>query len=173
MNQIYLIGYRCTGKTSVGKLLAKKLGWDFVDADDVLVKDAEMTVAEIVERFGWDDFRNRESRILKTISRSDKRVIATGGGVILRDENVETMRDSGTVIWLKASVETIADRMQNDVNTGDLRPGLTDKGPVLEIAETLAKRTPLYKKTMDFAIETDGLTVQTICDCILEKLADR
>jgi shikimate kinase len=171
MKHIYLIGYRCTGKTSVGRLLSKKLGWDFVDADEVLVKDAEMKVAEIVQRFGWDDFRNRETRILKSISRMDRKVVATGGGVILRDENIETMRTSGTVVWLKASVETIARRMAGDEKTGDLRPGLTDKGPVKEIEETLDFRLPMYGKSMDFSIETDGIPVNEICDLILEKLS--
>jgi shikimate kinase len=173
MKNIYLTGYRCTGKTSTGQLLSKKLGWDFVDADDMLVKDAEMTVAEIVERFGWDDFRNRESRILKSISRTTRKVVATGGGVILRDENIETMRDTGTVVWLKASVETIAARMVSDVKTDDQRPGLTDKGPVREIEETLEIRLPMYMKAMDFAVNTDGKTLQSICDEILEKMSER
>ena len=171
MKHIYLIGYRCTGKTSVGKSLAGKLAMDFVDADDFLVKDAGMTVAEIVEQFGWDDFRNRETRILQTISHMDKNVVATGGGVILRDSNVEILRATGTVIWLKASVETIARRMVKDVHTEDLRPGLTDKGPFQEIEDTLKMRIPLYKKAMDFSVETDNLAVSDICDRIIEKLS--
>ncbi len=171
MKNIYLIGYRCTGKTSVGKTLAKKLNRDFLDADEVLVSDMEMTVAEIVQRFGWDEFRNSETRILKKMSRMDGKIVATGGGVILRDENIETMRDSGSVIWLKAEVSTIAERMVADVKTGDQRPGLAEKGPVDEIGETLAVRTPMYSKAMDFSIETDRMNVQEICDRILEKLS--
>lgn len=171
MRNIYLIGYRCTGKTTVGQNLASRLGKDFIDADEMLVKEAGMTVADIVQRFGWDDFRNRESRILKTLATMNGKVVATGGGVILRDENIETMRKAGTVVWLKASVQTIAVRMENDVNTGDQRPGLTDKGPIREIGETLELRNPLYGKAKDFSIETDGITVHDICDRILDKLS--
>ena len=172
MRNIYLVGYRCTGKTTVGKTLAQRLGKDFIDADDMLVRDAGMTVAEIVQRFGWDDFRNRESRILKTIANMKGKIVATGGGVILRDENIETIRKAGTVVWLRASVKTIAARMANDVNSKDQRPGLTDKGPMSEIEETLELRTPMYRKAMDFSIETDGIPVHDICDRILDKLSE-
>jgi shikimate kinase len=170
MNHIFLTGYRCTGKTSVGKLLSQKLGWNFVDADELLVTEAQMTVAQIVAQFGWDDFRNRESRTLLKICDIEKTVVATGGGVILRKENVNAMKDSGTVIWLKASAETIAERMTGDGKTGEQRPGLTDKGALKEIEETLNQRLPLYENAMDFSVDTDGFMVEDICECILGEL---
>ena len=170
MTTIYLTGYRCTGKTTVGRLLAKKMNWSFIDADEVLVEDAGMNVAEIVEKSGWDDFRNRESAILKRISQGKNQVVATGGGVILREENRQVMKETGTVVWLKASIDTISERMAGDEKTDGQRPGLTDKGALAEIEETLTQRLPLYKEARDFTVETDGKTVEGIRDEILSQI---
>lgn len=170
MTNIYLTGYRCTGKTTIGRMLAKKMGWAFVDADEQLVSDAGMTVADIVAQFGWDDFRNRESAVLKKISASNSQVVATGGGVILRESNRSLMKETGTVIWLTASVKTIAERMVNDEMTQGQRPGLTDKGALQEIEETLIQRTPIYREAMDFSVETDGKSLDDICDVILTEI---
>ena len=170
MTTIYLTGYRCTGKTTVGRLLARKMQWSFIDADEMLVEDAKMSVAEIVEQYGWDDFRNRESVILKRISQGKDQVVATGGGVVLREKNRQIMKESGTVVWLKASVATIFERMSNDDKTDGQRPGLTDKGALAEIEETLAQRLPLYKEARDFTVETDGKTVTDIRDEILSQI---
>ncbi|MBU1172484.1 MAG: shikimate kinase [Proteobacteria bacterium] len=170
MTNIYLTGYRCTGKTSIGKMLAGKMAFDFVDADEWLVNDAGMSVARIVEQFGWDDFRNRESAILKKISAGKNQVVATGGGVILRDNNRSIMKETGTVVWLKASVSTIAARMDGDEKTQGQRPGLTDKGAILEIEETLIKRIPMYKQAMDFSVDTDGKDLDDICHVILNEM---
>ncbi len=167
---IFLIGYRCTGKTTIAKMLAERTGKAFVDADVMLVENAGMTVAEIVEKSGWDDFRDRESAVLEELCKVDNHVIATGGGVIIREENVEMMKKAGTVVWLTASVETIANRMAADYSTGDQRPGLTDKGIFDEIEETLDFRTPLYKNAMTFSVGTDEISIDGICDSILKTL---
>lgn len=167
---IFLTGYRCTGKTTIGKQLAGLFGFDFIDADEMLVEDAGMTVAEIVERFGWDDFRDRESEVLKKLCSMNNVVVATGGGVILRDHNVDCMKKAGTVVWLKASVETIAERMVRDDKTGEQRPGLTDKGAVREIEETLTLRLPMYQGAMNFSVDTDDKSVDEICSKIKNTL---
>ncbi|GAB6094522.1 shikimate kinase [Desulfatiferula olefinivorans] len=163
MSNLYLTGYRCTGKTSVGRNLADMLGWSFVDADRLLVDEAGMSVAEIVARFGWEDFRDRESAVLKRLSEKNRQVVATGGGVILRDVNRDIMKKTGRVVWLKASVLTIARRMENDSVTGDQRPGLTDQGAIREIETVLNERTPLYTAAMDMAVDTDGRSIDDIC----------
>lgn len=163
MKNLYLIGYRCTGKTSVGRNLADRLGWTFVDADQRLVDEAGMTVAEIVSRFGWEDFRDRESAVLKNLATGTRQVVATGGGVILRAANRDIMKQTGRVVWLRASVLTIARRMENDSVTGDQRPGLTDQGAIREIETVLNERTPLYTAAMDMAVDTDGRSLDDIC----------
>ncbi|HUV50190.1 MAG TPA: shikimate kinase [Anaerolineae bacterium] len=172
MMNIYLTGYRCTGKTSVGKSLAQALEWSFIDADLELVARYGMTIAEIVSKEGWGSFREKEKAVLRRLSLLDKHVVATGGGVILDIENVEQMKKSGTIIWLKATPETIKERILQDQNTEDLRPSLTSKGLVEEIEETLLARKPLYESAMDFSIDTDNRGIDDICSTIMGKLGE-
>ncbi|MBC8246742.1 MAG: shikimate kinase, partial [Deltaproteobacteria bacterium] len=103
---IYLIGYRCTGKTTVGKLLAGHLEWDFIDTDDKIVEVAESSIKEIVDTRGWEAFRKMERDVIIKVSSNRSHVIATGGGVILDEENIRIMKQTGSVIWLKASAVT-------------------------------------------------------------------
>lgn len=167
---IFLIGYRCTGKTSIGKSLARMLEWSFVDADLELVDKHGMTISEIVSKEGWSSFREKEKAIIKRLSALDKHVVATGGGVILDIENVEQLKKSGTIIWLKATPETIKERILQDQNTEELRPSLTSKGLVEEIKETLLDRKPLYESAMDFSVDTDNRSIDDICGRIIEGL---
>lgn len=167
---IYLTGFRCTGKTCVGKSLAQALGWSFIDADLELVDRYGMTIAEIVSKEGWSSFREKEKAVLKEIGALDKHIIATGGGVILDIENVKLMKNSGTIIWLKATPETIKERILQDQNTEELRPSLTSKGLVEEIEETLSDRKPLYESAMDFSVDTDNRSIDDICGRIIRKL---
>ncbi len=167
---IFLIGYRCTGKTCVGKSLAQALGWSFIDADLELVDKHGMTISEIVSKEGWSSFREKEKAIVKRLSILDKHVVATGGGVILDIENVEQMKKSGTIIWLKATPETIKERILQDRNTEELRPSLTSKGLVEEIEETLLDRKPLYESAMAFSVDTDDRSIEDICGRIIREL---
>jgi len=167
---IYLIGYRCSGKSDVGKLLADMTGWQFLDADLIMVQDQGMSVSDIVSNHGWETFRELEKKCLKSISLREKCVVATGGGVVLDENNVKLLKKTGKVIWLKASYETIRMRMLNDVKTMELRPPLSTKGIDEEIRETLESRKPLYKKAMDFSIDTDGCTQKAIGNNIIDRL---
>ncbi len=170
MNNIYLTGYRCTGKTSVGKSLARILSWRFIDADLELVDRHGMTISEIVLKEGWSSFREKEKAIVKRLSTLDRHVVATGGGVVLDIENVEQMKKSGTIIWLKAIPETIKERILQDKNTEELRPSLTSKGLIEEIEETLLDRKPLYENAMNFSVNTDDRSIDDICGKIIRKL---
>ena len=167
---IFLIGYRCTGKTSVGKSLAETLGWSFVDADSRLVEEYGMTIKEMVAAQGWDAFREKERTILKGICALDRQVIATGGGVILNNNNVTDMKNSGIVVWLRATPETIKKRIVQDEKTEDQRPSLTAKGLIEEIEETLLNRNPLYENAMNFFVDTDSLSIDEICDIVVKKM---
>ena len=168
---IYLIGYRCTGKSSVGKSLAKILGWSFLDADVELVKEYKITISEIVATEGWESFRKKEKHILKRLGSLDKHVIATGGGAILDEENVKNMKKSGVSIWLRATPETVKDRILKDETTEDSRPSLTSKGLMEEIEETLIYRNPFYEKAMDFSVDTDNIDIENICLTVQKKLS--
>ena len=168
---IYLIGYRCTGKTSVSEILAKHLGWSAIDSDVEIVAEQGKSISDIVSEQGWDAFRNMEKAAIKRLSLMKNRVVATGGGVVLKNENIAAMKKSGKIVWLKANPKTIQMRMAGDLGTGDFRPALTDKGIFDEIEETLLSRNPLYEKAMDFFIKTDSLSVDKICKMIMDKTA--
>jgi shikimate kinase len=169
---IYLIGFRCTGKTSVGRALARALDRPFVDADRVLVEEAGATVAEIVERGGWDDFRDREKKVLGRLSSMNGHVIATGGGVVLDAENRAMLRQTGRVVWLRAGVATIRHRMTADHHSEAQRPALTPMGLEAEIRETLAQRDPLYREVADFTVETDRVAIDDIRGIIMTWLGE-
>ncbi|MCD6271247.1 MAG: shikimate kinase [Deltaproteobacteria bacterium] len=167
---IFLIGYRCTGKTSVGKALANKLKLPFVDADLLLVEEYGVTISEMVAKEGWQPFREKESRILARICAMGDRVVATGGGVILDKENIFLIKKSGTTIWLTATPETIKKRIVKDETTADSRPSLTNRGLLEEIEDTLSERNPLYEDAMDFSVDTDEKQIKEICEIIVNGL---
>ncbi len=170
---IFLIGYRCTGKTSASKILAESLNWDYIDADVLLVEEEGRSIADIVADEGWASFRKKEKALMKRICEMDKRVIATGGGVILDPENVENMRKSGPVIWLKASPDIIKARIVQDQTTEEYRPSLTSKGLLEEIEEILNERYDLYKGAMTFSLDTDTLSIEDISDRIMHALKEK
>jgi shikimate kinase len=164
---LYLIGYRCTGKTSVGRLLAKAMAWDFVDMDHELVTEFGMPIEEMVDSRDWKYFREREGKLLQRLSQATKQVISTGGGVVTVPENIAIMRDSGKVVWLHASPDTIAARMEADRTTAGQRPPLHGNDSVVEIEEVLAERLPLYDEAMHLQVETDDLSVEEVTESIL------
>jgi shikimate kinase len=165
---VILIGYRCSGKTSVGKRLAENLGWPFVDTDDRLVEKHGRSVKEIVEDDGWEGFRRLERDVIQEVCARDNMVIATGGGAVLDPENVGAMQKSGRVIWLRVSPQTVQQRMAGDEDTDALRPALTTKGPQDEVAGVLMERTPLYEQAADMSIDTDGKTMDGIVGEIIK-----
>jgi shikimate kinase len=167
---IFLIGYRCTGKSVIGRFLSNKLAWPFIDADLKLIEEYGMTISEIVKKLGWDRFREMERAILKKTSQKNKYIVATGGGAVLDSKNVERMKHNGVLVWLKATPRTIKKRILADKSTADMRPSLTSKGTLKEIEETLLKRNPYYESAMDFYVETDDLGINAICDIILEEM---
>ena len=167
---IFLIGYRCTGKTTVGRCLAKRLERSFFDTDLELVKEQGMKISEIVSKKGWTDFRDIEKRVVQCVCERDNQVVATGGGTVLDEENVKRMKDRGVLVWLRADIKTIEKRIIEDNATQDFRPALTSKGSIEEIQETLLARNPFYERAMDFFVDTDSMDIEAICDTILQKI---
>lgn len=161
---IVLIGYRGTGKSEVGGLLARRLGMEYVGMDGAIVRRAGMSIPEIVEKHGWPYFRDLESAEARELAGRDNLVIDTGGGVIERPENVEVLRQNALVFWLKAEVATIVARIQGDTE----RPALTaGKSFTEEVAEVLERRTPKYQSAAHFAIDTDPLTPEQVAKRII------
>ena len=170
MSNIYLIGYRCTGKSTVGKLLADRRRMAFLDTDGFLTGYVGCSVTEIIERDGWKRFRELERFALEEAAAGDGLVVATGGGIVLAPENRELMAKTGIVVWLKAGVKTLAKRMGADGVTDSQRPSLTGKGSVDEIAEVLKERHSLYEEAADVTIETDTMTPDQVAGAILKRL---
>jgi shikimate kinase len=164
---IYLIGYRCTGKSSVGKLLASNLGMKFTDTDAELVTRCGRSISEFVGTSGWDEFRKVEKNIIRELSAMNNQVVATGGGAALDPDNSENMKKTGIVVWLRAKPSTIRERILKDKGTKDFRPSLTGKGTIEEIEEVLSARSSFYEKAMDFYIDTDDMDVNDVCRIII------
>jgi shikimate kinase len=164
---IVLIGYRGTGKSTVGRLLAARLGRELVSTDAEIIKRAQHSIPEIIAQKGWEHFRDLESEICREFAGRDQLVIDTGGGAILRVQNVEALKKNGTVFWLTASVETIAKR----IGSNNQRPSLTGtKSFVDEIQDVLRERTPKYQAAADHSIATDNRSVNQLVETILTLL---
>ena len=167
LENLFLIGYRCTGKSSVGRLLAATLDRSFIDTDSLVVSQSDMSIREIVDSRGWEAFRRLEHTALQQVCTVDRQVVATGGGIVLDADNVNLMKGSGRIIWLKATADIIKTRMKKDQDSVTFRPALTSTDSISEIEETLAKRAPLYQHAMDFSVETDHRGVDEICEVII------
>lgn len=164
--RLYLVGYRATGKSTVGRSLAERLGWNFVDADAYLEATGGASIASIFAQWGEPEFRRRESAVLAELSHRERVVIATGGGVILAEANRRRLRESGYVVWLTADADTIGRRLQTDPTTAERRPNLTVGGQ-REIEELLAARQPLYREVADLAVSTEARSPDAIASAIL------
>jgi shikimate kinase len=162
MNHIFLIGYRCSGKTSVGRKLAEERELPFYDTDVLIIDRIGKTIREWVEEKGWDSFRQIEKEVITEISSLDPGVIALGGGAVMDSENREQIKKNGITIWLTADVQTIMGRMNADPLNKDLRPPLSKGDWETEIRETLASRNPLYASLSDLKIDTKDKTIDAI-----------
>ena len=161
---LVLIGYRGTGKSVVGTLLARQLQISCIGMDAQIVEDAGMPIPDIVEKQGWAKFRDLETRVATALAGRDNIIIDTGGGFIERPENIEALRSNGLIFWLKASVATIVARIED----GTARPALTEgKTFTEEVAEVLEARLPKYQGAAQYEIDTDRLTPQQVAEAIM------
>jgi shikimate kinase len=163
---LFLIGLRGSGKSTVGRLLADRLNLPFVDADAELEAESGRTIREIVARDGEPAFRDLEEQILAKLIRRGPAVIATGGGVVMRESNRRRIRESGKAVWLTADVKTLSDRLACDPTTADRRPDLTVGGRA-EIAQLHATREPMYRACADIIVDTAGRSPEQIAGDIL------
>ena len=164
---VVLIGYRGTGKSTVGKVVAARLGRPIVSTDKEIIRRAGSSIPDIVSAHGWDYFRDLESVVCKELGGRDNIVIDAGGGAILRQQNVDVFKRNGRLIWLTASVETIAARIGTDTQ----RPSLTGtKSHVEEIREVLSERVPKYQAAADVTVATDNRSIDEVATTILQQL---
>jgi shikimate kinase len=171
-NKIILIGYRCTGKTSLGQRLAERLGIPFMDTDKLVEAATGKTISAMIEEGGWNFFRQREKEAIRNLTSLEKSVIATGGGAVLDEENAGILKKEGPLIWLVADEETILKRMLADAATAAQRPPLSTHDLQKEINDTLAVRTPVYRRLADFSIDTALTGIDDSVEKILLLLHD-
>lgn len=169
MNLI-LIGYRATGKTTLARLLAQRLDWEWADADVEIERRAGKPITRIFAEDGEPAFRQLEAEVIADLCGRRHVVLATGGGAPMRAESRRAMRTSGRVVWLKARPETILARMSADATTADRRPSLTDRGPLEEVVQLLRVREPVYRELAHLAVDTEGVAAQRLAEEILERL---
>lgn len=148
---LFLVGPRGCGKTTTGMTLAQATDYQFVDTDQWLQSHVQMTVAEMVEREGWDGFRARETTALEAVT-APSTVVATGGGIILTEYNRHYMRSNGIVFYLCAPVSVLVDRLEAAPEEG-LRPTLTDKPLGEEVREVLEQRDALYREAAHYIVD--------------------
>lgn len=169
---IVLIGYRATGKSTAGKHLAFKLNLPFFDTDALVEKKLKMSIAEIVAAQGWDFFRDREKEAVLSLKKQPACVISTGGGVVLDQENVASLKKNGYLIWLNTPLNDIVARLNNKRPGATIRPQFTDWNIVEETIKMVNERYPLYEQAADYTVETANKSIVKVGDEIYQHLVE-
>ena len=163
MKNIILVGMPAAGKSTLGVVLAKKIGYGYIDSDSVIVAREGKLLCELIDELGLDGFLEVEANVNATIT-AQRCVIATGGSAIYRRDAIEKMRENGIVVYLKLSYAEISRRL------GDF----SKRGVVLKDGFTLLdlynERAPLYEECADYIVELDGKTIEESAECIKEKI---
>lgn len=167
---IVLIGMRGSGKTTVGRILAAKLRRKFVEMDDLVCQRMDLTIPQIVKIYGWEKFRSVESDIADELSYHDNIINATGGGVVTVEGNVKSLKRTGTLVWLKADVDTLLERTRGSMKRPPLHAGKTERED-LEI--TLTEREPLYQEAADVAVDTVNKKPSEVAGEIVKLLTEQ
>jgi len=169
---LVLIGYRGTGKSTVGRIVAERTQAPFADADTVLEHAAGQSIRSIFEAEGEDGFRRREAAILLHLTAASPEltggILSTGGGAILQETNRRAFRQFGLVVWLTADHDTLARRLARSQHASADRPPLTAEGTLEEVATVLAARTPIYREAADVEVVSAGRSVHEVADSVIE-----
>lgn len=163
MKNIILIGFMGTGKTSVGKCLARELNLKFIDTDDLIEKEAGICINEIFAKFGEEYFRRLESKVIAEVSSDENMIIATGGGAVINPANLLALKKNGILVCLTASIDAILSR----VGSGDERPLISGGDKREKISNILKSREPFYKKA-DVIVDTTTKSIKEVVEEILK-----
>ena len=163
---IALIGFMGVGKTTIGRILAEKLGYDFIDVDTEIERETGKSINEIFQLHGEAFFRKLESDIIRELSNKDRLVIACGGGAVTNIENAETLQKSSKMIYLTASIDEIVDRTKGE----STRPLLNVANPVEAASELYENRKPIYVRYADLEVDTTDKTIEEVVGFILERI---
>ena len=163
---IALIGFRATGKTTIAKLLAKRLDKKLLSTDEEIVKRTKLSIKKFVEKYGGDKFRDMESDVIESISDFDEWVFDTGSGIVMRNENIINLKKTALIVLLTADIKTITSRMKNSKE----RASLTKSNFIDNIKSVLPELEERHKKAADYAIDTSNLLPEEICDLIIHYI---
>ncbi len=166
MGNIFLIGFMGAGKSTIARTLHRRLGYPVVEMDERIVKEQGMSINDIFTAYGEDAFRDMESQLILTLGKEEPSIVSCGGGIVLRDCNTAYMKQSGRVVYLTATPETVFARVRTSTN----RPVLNGHMNVEYIAQLMEKRRARYEAAADIAVATDGRTQEEICEEILHDL---
>jgi shikimate kinase len=167
---IVLIGFRCSGKTTAGKIIAHKLARVFLDTDALIEAHAGCSLETIISKKGWDHFRNVEKGVVQEVSRKDNLVIGTGGGVVMDGDNVKKLKENGWLVWLNTEPRVLEERMERERRLGRIRPSLTGNAPIEEIKAVLEDRTASYAQAASLVVDTTALAPTEVATSILKAL---
>lgn len=163
MENIFLIGFMGSGKSTIARLIQKELEMNLVEMDARIVEEQGMSINDIFAQYGEDHFRDIESQLILTIGDEGNTIVSCGGGVVVRPQNVSYMKNSGKIVYLKATPETIFERVKHSTD----RPILNGNMNVEYIAGLMEKRRPMYEGAADITIITDGKSKEEICKEII------
>lgn len=166
-SNVALIGFMGVGKTAIGKALAKKLNWNFIELDSLIEQKAGKPITEIFEHDGEIAFRELEIEVTKEVSQGENTVIACGGGIVLNQINIDRLRQKARIVYLTASPAVILKRTSNDVEE---RPLLKVANPALTVYELLRFRRPFYERAAGIKINTSKLSVDAAAEQIIRKM---
>lgn len=169
MKNIAFIGFMGSGKSTISKELANMLNTTLIDVDDYIVEKNQMKITDMFDKYGEDYFRDKETEAIRDISKESGIIISCGGGSVLRDENVKLLKENGTIVLLKATPETIYERVKDSTS----RPILNGNMNVEFIAGLMEKRRERYESVTDVEIITDNKSVDEIIDEIMQKVVEK
>jgi shikimate kinase len=165
---IILIGFRGTGKTTVGELLARKVGCTFIDTDQRICQRKGASIKTIVGKEGWEGFRRCEEEVLRELADATGSVVATGGGAVLHRQVWPELKKNATIVWLMADTAVLMGRIRRD--NSDNRPSLSGKGVAEELVQILKEREPLYRDLAHFSVDTGRMKPDETADFICERV---
>lgn len=164
-SNIVLIGFMGSGKSSVGRMLAKRLRFQFLDTDLLIEERAQMAIKDIFARQGEERFRERETAVLESLEGKKRHVLATGGGIVTQPRNLPLLHRLGWVVLLKADPEELFRRVSRNRD----RPLLQVRDPRAKVDEMLAMRQPLYEATSDFQVDSTGMRREDVVELIVAE----
>ena len=165
-SNVFFVGLRGSGKSTIAEKVAKKLDAPFVDTDRLIKEKAGTSIKEIVEEKGWEAFRNLESEVLNKVCESKGQIVATGGGIVLSAENRDLLQKNGTTIYLMGNPPLLASRIEQDAATGEQRPPFSDNPLREEMSELLWEREPLYMMVAAHTLQAERTVDELVEDVV-------